>query len=111
MNLATSSGGTTLDYTYITSSGVSWTDILSQAQAARANDVKVRVSNIPPNATLIWNTIPDPRSTSYEEPIQLAKWQPSAGSKGNMMEFNIDDDPSYKFANGIIGVIKPGGAA
>ena len=227
LNLATSSGGTTLDYTYITSSGVSWTDILSQAQAARANGVKVCVSIIPPNATLIWNTIPDPTtfalnvynlvtswkldgididpeqgvgvipnatftkvvqalgkyfgpssttglrmtfasyqlssdksllsqthalfdavtlmgyfwsyntmisqfkdyasvvgsenllfgiggdpwSTSYEETIQLAKWQPSAGSKGGMMEFNIDDDPSYKFANGIIGVIKPEGAA
>lgn len=60
LNLISSSGGTTLDYTYITSKGTSWEEILSQAHEAQANGVKVCVSIIPPNSELIWNTIPDP---------------------------------------------------
>jgi hypothetical protein len=60
LNLATSSGGTTLDYNYITSQGTTWDEILTQSHAAQANGVKVCVSIIPPNNSLIWNTIPDP---------------------------------------------------
>src|ERR1043166_6456509 len=59
LNLATSSGGTTLDYNYITSQGTTWDEILTQSHAAQANGVKVCVSIIPPNNSLIWNTIPD----------------------------------------------------
>jgi Glycosyl hydrolases family 18 len=60
LNLASSPGGTTLDYNYITSKGTTWDEILSQSHAAQANGVKVCVSIIPPNNSLIWNTIPDP---------------------------------------------------
>lgn len=60
LNLASSPGGTTLDYTYITSQGTSWSTILGQSRMAQANGVKVCVSIIPPNSQLIWNTIPDP---------------------------------------------------
>lgn len=60
LNLATSANGTTLDYNYITSNGTSWATILTQSKAAQANGVKVCVSIIPPNNSLIWNTIPDP---------------------------------------------------
>jgi hypothetical protein len=60
LNLASSAGGTTLDYNYITSQGTTWDEILSQSHAAQANGVKVCVSIIPPNNSLIWNTIPDP---------------------------------------------------
>lgn len=199
-----------------------WEDILAQAQAARAKGVKVCVSIIPPNQTLIWNTIPDPDTfaenvydlikkewnldgididpeqggavpngtfravvqalskyfgpasgnglsmsfvsyqwfadqslliqthslfnyvalmgyfwdyntmlqqfeqyasivgsknlmfgiggdpwgqTAYAETIKLANWQPISGTKGGMMEFNINDDPGYQYANGIIAAI------
>jgi hypothetical protein len=60
LNLTTSTGGTTLDYDYITSNGTTWDTILSQSHAAQNNGVKVCVSIIPPNNSLIWNTIPDP---------------------------------------------------
>jgi chitinase len=60
LNLATSPNGTTLDYNYITSNGTTWDTILTQSKAAQANGVKVSVSIIPPNNSLIWNTIPDP---------------------------------------------------
>ena len=60
LNLASSADGTTLDYNYITSNGTSWTDILVQAHDAQKTGVKVCVSIIPPNNSLIWNTIPDP---------------------------------------------------
>jgi hypothetical protein len=60
LNLATSPNGTTLDYNYITSNGTTWDTILTQSKAAQANGVKVCVSIIPPNNSLIWNTIPDP---------------------------------------------------
>ena len=60
LNLATSPNGTTLNYNYITSNGTSWNTILTQSKAAQANGVKVCVSIIPPNSSLIWNTIPDP---------------------------------------------------
>lgn len=60
LNFTSSANGTTLDYTYITSQGTTWDDILSQAHAAQANGVKVCVSIIPPANSIIWNTIPDP---------------------------------------------------
>ena len=61
LNLTPSSGGTTLDYTYITSKGTTWTEILDQSHQAQANGVKVCVSIIPPATNNpIWNTIPDP---------------------------------------------------
>jgi hypothetical protein len=60
LNLTTSPNGTTLDYNYITSNGTTWDTILTQSKAAQANGVKVCVSIIPPNNSLIWNTIPDP---------------------------------------------------
>jgi len=60
LNLTSSSNGTTIDYNYITSNGTTWDEILTQAHAAQANGVKVCVSIIPPNSSLIWNTIPDP---------------------------------------------------
>ena len=60
LNLTTSSNGTTIDYDFITSKGTSWDTILTQPHAAQANGVKVCVSILPPNSTLIWNTIPDP---------------------------------------------------
>ena len=60
LNLTTSPNGTTIDYNYITSNGTSWATILTQSKAAQANGVKVCVSIIPPNNSLIWNTIPDP---------------------------------------------------
>jgi hypothetical protein len=62
LNLASSPQGTTLDYNYITSQGTTWDEILSQSHAAQANGVKVCVSIIPPNSSLIWNTIPDPET-------------------------------------------------
>ena len=60
LNLTTSANGTTLDYSYLTSQGTTWQEILIQSHAAQANGVKVCVSIIPPNDSLIWNTIPDP---------------------------------------------------
>ena len=60
LNFTPSSNGTTLDYTYITSQGTTWEEILTQSHAAQANGVKVCVSIIPPASGLIWNTIPDP---------------------------------------------------
>ena len=227
LNLASSPGGTTLDYTYITSQGTTWQDILNQSHAAQANGVKVCVSIIPPNNTLIWNTIPDPDTfalnvynlvnewgldgididpeqgggiapnegfvtvvkalskyfgpaagkglimsfASYEldldktvlqpcaslfdyvelmgyfwnfdtmveefkqyaaivgsqnlmfgiggdpwqtdlsETLALAAWEPANGTKGGMMEFNIDDDANYQAANGIIKALSSQAAA
>lgn len=72
LNLTKSTGGTTLDYNYITSNGTTWQQILSQSHAAQANGVKVCVSIIPPNNSLIWNTIPDP-STFAENVYNLVK--------------------------------------
>jgi hypothetical protein len=72
LNLAPSSGGTTLDYNYITSQGTTWDEILTQSHAAQANGVKVCVSIIPPNNSLIWNTIPDPE-TFAENVYNLVK--------------------------------------
>ncbi len=72
LNLASSSGGTTLDYNYITSQGTTWDEILTQSHAAQANGVKVCVSIIPPNNTLNWNTIPDP-STFAQNVYNLVK--------------------------------------
>src|SRR6476469_1684435 len=57
LNLTNSDDGTSLDYTYITSHGTTWEEILSQSRAAQANGVKVCVSIIPPNSSLTWNTI------------------------------------------------------
>src|ERR1051325_2715022 len=72
LNLASSSSGTTLDYNYITSQGTTWDEILTQSHAAQANGVKVCVSIIPPNNSLIWNTIPDP-DTFAENVYNLVK--------------------------------------
>jgi len=72
LNLTTSANGTTLDYNYITSNGTTWEEILTQAHAAQANGVKVCVSIIPPNNSLIWNTIPDP-ATFAENVYNLVK--------------------------------------
>jgi chitinase len=221
LNLTSSASGTTIDYDFITSKGTSWEEILTQAHAAQANGVKVCVSILPPNSTLIWNTIPDPATfaknvydlvtewglngididpeqgdgvidnetfvqvvqalsryfgpksntglimsfvtyelyadelvlqscasmfdyvmlmgyfwsydemleqfaaytkyvssenlmfgiggdpwdTSQAETEQLAKWEPSSGSKGGMMEFNINDDTNYQAANAIIQIL------
>jgi Glycosyl hydrolases family 18 len=58
--ISTSTGATTLDYKFITSKGTTWQQILDQSHAAQNNGVKVCVSIIPPNNSLIWNTIPDP---------------------------------------------------
>lgn len=74
LNLASSPGGTTLDYTYITSQGTSWEEILDQAHAAQANGVKVCVSIIPPNSQLIWNTIPDPETFAQNVYNLVKEW-------------------------------------
>jgi hypothetical protein len=74
LNLASSAGGTTLDYTYITSQGTSWEQILSQSHAAQANGVKVCVSIIPPNSSLIWNTIPDPDTFAKNVYNLVTQW-------------------------------------
>lgn len=74
LNLTTSSGGTTIDYTYITSQGTSWDDILSMSHAAQANGVKVCVSILPPNSSLIWNTIPDPETFALNVYNLVTEW-------------------------------------
>jgi chitinase len=74
LNLTTSSGGTTIDYTYITSKGTTWDEILSQAHAAQANGVKVCVSILPPNSSLIWNTIPDPETFAQNVYNLVTQW-------------------------------------
>ena len=74
LNLTTSSGGTTIDYNYITSQGTTWDEILSQAHAAQANGVKVCVSILPPNNSLIWNTIPDPETFAQNVYNLVTEW-------------------------------------
>ena len=74
LNLASSAGGTTLDYNYITSQGTTWEEILSQAHAAQGNGVKVCVSIIPPNSDLIWNTIPDPETFAQNVSNLVTEW-------------------------------------
>jgi chitinase len=74
LNLTTSTGGTTLDYNYITSNGTSWATILEQTRAAQANGVKVCVSIIPPNNNLIWNTIPDPDTFAQNVYNLVTQW-------------------------------------
>jgi glycosyl hydrolase family 18 (putative chitinase) len=75
LNLTSSAGGTTLDYTYITSQGTTWEEILSQSHAAQANGVKVCVSIIPPaNSDLIWNTIPDPETFAQNVYNLVTQW-------------------------------------
>ncbi|HEX3150291.1 MAG TPA: glycosyl hydrolase family 18 protein [Gemmataceae bacterium] len=74
LNLTSSAGGTTLDYNYITSQGTTWEEILSQSHAAQANGVKVCVSIIPPNSTLIWNTIPDPQTFAKNVYNLVTQW-------------------------------------
>ncbi len=222
LNLAESRNGTTLNYNYITSQGMTWEDILNQSHQAQADGIKVCVSIIPPNSTLIWNTIPDPDSfalnvhnlvtgwgldgididpeqggeidndtfvsvvkalskyfgpaagtglvmsfvsyqisndkpvlqpcaslfdyvmlmgyfwpyetmidqfdqysklvdssnlmfgiggdawtTPLDETKELASWEPEGGTKGGMMEFNINDDANYQAADAIIGILDP----
>ena len=74
LNLASSANGTTLDYTYITSQGTTWDEILEQSHAAQGNGVKVCVSIIPPNSTLIWNTIPDPETFAQNAYNLVKQW-------------------------------------
>ncbi|MGR3279636.1 EndoS/ChiA family endoglycosidase [Acaryochloris marina NIES-2412] len=75
LNLTSSTNGTTLDYTYITSNGTTWEDILSQSHAAQANGVKVCVSIIPPNSDLRWNTIPDPETFAQNVYNLVTQWR------------------------------------
>jgi len=74
LNLASSTGGTTLDYNYITSNGTTWETILEQSHQAQANGVKVCVSIIPPNSSLIWNTIPDPDTFALNVYNLVKQW-------------------------------------
>jgi hypothetical protein len=74
LNLTSSPEGTTIDYNYITSQGLTWEEILSQAHAAQANGVKVCVSIIPPNQDLIWNTIPDPETFAQNVYGLISEW-------------------------------------
>ena len=49
--------------------------------------------------------------TSFSETIDLAKWVASSGgTMGGMMEFNINADTDFQFANGIIATL-PGSTA
>src|SRR5687767_4954746 len=74
LNLASSPGGTTLDYTYITSQGTTWNEILQQSHAAQNAGMKVCVSIIPPNSSLIWNTIPDPETFAQNVYNLVKQW-------------------------------------
>jgi len=47
----------------------------------------------------------DPWITPLSETKQLAAWEPSGGSKGGMMEFNINDDTDYQAAKAIIEIL------
>jgi len=75
LNLTTGSSGTTLDTSFISSGGQSWATTLSQAQAARANGVKVCASIIPPKGGLTWNTIPDPTTFASNVQQLIDTWQ------------------------------------
>src|SRR5262249_39549472 len=44
----------------------------------------------------------DPWQTPLPETEQLAPWEPAKGTKGGMMEFNINDDTNYQAAEAII---------
>lgn len=48
----------------------------------------------------------DPWQTPLTETKQLAAWQPGNGTKGGMMEFNINDDANYQAANAIIQMLE-----
>ena len=75
LNLTSGSSGTTLDTSFITSGGQSWETTLSQAQAARANGVKVCASIIPPKGGITWNTIPDPTTFASNVQALITTWQ------------------------------------
>ena len=47
----------------------------------------------------------DPWQTPLSETKELAAWEPSDGTKGGMMEFNIDDDTDYQAADAIIQIL------
>jgi len=47
----------------------------------------------------------DPWQTPLDETKQLAAWEPSGGTKGGMMEFNINDDTDYQAADAIIQIL------
>ena len=74
LNLTSSANGTTLDYDYITSKGTTWEEILSQSHVAQSNGVRVCASIIPPNAELIWNTIPDPDTFAENVYNLVTEW-------------------------------------
>ena len=44
----------------------------------------------------------DPWLTPLSETEALAAWEPKNGTKGGMMEYNIDDDTNYQAADAII---------
>ena len=44
----------------------------------------------------------DPWQTPLSETEALAAWEPKTGTKGGMMEYNIDDDTNYQAADAII---------
>jgi hypothetical protein len=74
LNFTSSPNGTTLDYNYITSQGTSWDEILTESHAAQANGVKVCASIIPPNSSLIWNTIADPDTFALNVYNLVQEW-------------------------------------
>jgi hypothetical protein len=47
----------------------------------------------------------DPWLTPLSETKKLAAWQPRGGTKGGMMEFNINDDTNYQAADAIIQIL------
>lgn len=74
LNLASSDHGTTLSNSFISSKGTSWDDILSQAHKAQQNGTRVCVSILPPNNSLIWNTIPDPETFAQNVYNLVTAW-------------------------------------
>jgi chitinase len=75
LNLESTSSGTTLSTSYISSNKITWDSILLQAQGARANGVKVCASIIPPASGINWNTIPDPTAFAANVYTLIAGWE------------------------------------
>ncbi len=59
---ATQGSGTSLSTHFITSKGMSWEEILTEAGLAQARGMKVCISVMSPNGELTWNSIPDPEA-------------------------------------------------
>ena len=47
----------------------------------------------------------DPWQTPLSETRSLAEWEPTHGTKGGMMEFNINDDTNCQAADAIIQIL------